>query len=335
MSNNQGNNKQGLSPDQQQKLKKYIVFALMFIIFGASMWLIFAPSADDKAKEAELSGFNTDIPMPKNEVIIGDKRDAYEQEQMKEKQAERMRSLADFGSLLGENSSKPSLVVNIDDEEETADNDRQKQSPALRSSPSIQNSASAYHDINKTLGSFYETPQEDPEKEKLQRELDELKSQMDDSETQKAIDKQLMLMEKSFQMASKYLPVSIGNDTSAMSAKGSSTGKTIITPVTQVSEQIVSALPQDISRDDILKAFSQPRNLGFHTVGSALKNVSKNTISACIHNDQTITDGQLVKLRMLEPIQAANKVIPQHTVISGTAKTTGRTHECYRQFFRT
>lgn len=42
--------KQTLISQQKQKMKKYAVFALMFIVFGASLWLIFAPSADEKAK---------------------------------------------------------------------------------------------------------------------------------------------------------------------------------------------------------------------------------------------------------------------------------------------
>jgi hypothetical protein len=45
--------------------------------------------------------FNADIPLPKEEGLIGDKRDSYEQEQMQQKQAERIHSLSDFSSMLG------------------------------------------------------------------------------------------------------------------------------------------------------------------------------------------------------------------------------------------
>ncbi|THC82863.1 conjugative transposon protein TraM, partial [Bacteroides fragilis] len=33
------------------------------------------------------------------------------------------------------------------------------------------------------------------------------------------------------------------------------------------------------------------------------------TVAACIHQDQTLTDGQAVKLRLLEPMQAGNIVV--------------------------
>ncbi len=97
MNDNQTNEgKQTLSNEQKQKMKKYAIFALMFTIFGACLWLIFAPSEDEKAKTEAMQGFNADIPMPKEEGIVGDKKSAYENEQMKQKQDEKMRSLQDF-----------------------------------------------------------------------------------------------------------------------------------------------------------------------------------------------------------------------------------------------
>ncbi|KAA6340812.1 hypothetical protein EZS27_011357 [termite gut metagenome] len=39
-----------LTNEQKQVMKKYAVFALMFTIFAAVMWLIFSPSEQDKAK---------------------------------------------------------------------------------------------------------------------------------------------------------------------------------------------------------------------------------------------------------------------------------------------
>jgi len=51
--NNQQNNdtKPKLGNEQKQKMKKYAVFALMFVVFAICLWLIFAPSEGDKAKE--------------------------------------------------------------------------------------------------------------------------------------------------------------------------------------------------------------------------------------------------------------------------------------------
>lgn len=80
--------KQALSSKQKQTMKKYAAFALMFVVFSACMWLIFAPSADKKAKTEVSKGLNVNLPSPKAQTIIGDKKAAYEDEQLKEKQNE-------------------------------------------------------------------------------------------------------------------------------------------------------------------------------------------------------------------------------------------------------
>ncbi|KAA5260562.1 conjugative transposon protein TraM, partial [Bacteroides faecis] len=70
-------------------------------------------------------------------------------------------------------------------------------------------------------------------------------------------------------------------------------------------------------------AYSQPRNYGFNTAVGTGYAMGRNTIAACIHQDQTVMDGQQVKLRLLEPLQAGNLTIPRNTVVSGTGKVQG------------
>ncbi len=328
MSTNNGTDdgKPKLSEEQKQKMKKYGVFALMGIVFAGCMWFIFAPSAGDKAKEQAQSGFNTDIPMPNEEGIIGDKRDAYEQEQIKQKQAERMRSLSDFSALIGEENPEESedLALMTD---EPAQSTGGGYTP--RTNPSIQASAMAYNDINRTLGSFYEEPEEDLEKEELKQRLEELQARMDESENRKnATEDQLNLMEKSFQMAAKYMSGTAGTGATAPNAEpatptANANGKMTVTPVVQVREQTVSALLPEMSNAEFVKAYSQPRNMDFLTAAGNADAGVKNTIAACIYADQTITEGQNVRLRLLEPVQAGNIVIPRNTVLSATAKIQG------------
>lgn len=145
MNDNQTNeSKQTLTNEQKQKMKKYVVFALLFIIFGACLWLIFAPSADDKAKAEATQGFNADIPMPKEEGIIGDKKSAYEEAQMKQKQEEKMRSLQDFASMLGDDKPKPSADLALMNEEPKINTGSPaRQSSGAYTQSSIQTSAAA------------------------------------------------------------------------------------------------------------------------------------------------------------------------------------------------
>ncbi|MDR1984740.1 MAG: conjugative transposon protein TraM [Prevotellaceae bacterium] len=318
-----------LSNEQKQKMKKYAVFALMGIICAGCMWFIFAPSANEKAKYEQQMGFNADIPMPKNEGIVADKATAYEQEQMQQKQAERMRSLEDFSSLLGDNNPKQAddLVLLTDEPANAKVSSTPK--PA-----SVQNSLNAYRDINRTLGNFYETPKNDTEKEELKRQVEELQAQMNETQNRKnAVDEQMALMEKSFQMASKYLPMNAGTggampaNTSEAAANGNSvstvSGKTVVVPVGQFVEQTVSSLPQEMSDKDIMQAFSKPRNMGFFTATAETSKERKNTIAACVHADQTIMDGESVRLRLLEPMLAGKMLVNENTILSGFTKIQG------------
>jgi conjugative transposon TraM protein len=340
MSTNNDESKPKLSNEQKQKMKKYAVFALMGIICAGCMWFIFAPSADEKAKQEQQAGFNADIPMPKNEGIVADKATAYEQEQMKQKQAERMRSLEDFSSLLGNDSPKPAddLVLLTEDAQPARTGGRS--GTASKPTP-VQNSVNAYRDINRTLGNFYETPKNDPEKERLKQELEELKVRIDETENRKnTVDEQMALMEKSFQMASKYIPLGQGTGIGTTGTQGTvaaganeqqtvvsgtnTSGKTAVVPVSQFVEQTVSSLAgQNMSRQEFIEAYGQPRNMGFYTATAATAMERKNTISAVIHADQTIMDGESVRLRLLEPMQAGKILIQRNTVLSGFAKIQG------------
>jgi conjugative transposon TraM protein len=135
-------------------------------------------------------------------------------------------------------------------------------------------------------------------------------------------------------MAAKYLPaaggtpvapgtVSGADETGAVPAGRNTSGKTAVVPVGQVRERTVSALPQEMSSVEIVEELSQPRNMGFLTAAADRPPEAKNTIGACIHDDRTVTDGQNVRLRLTEPMQAGKTLIPRHTLLTGTAKIQG------------
>jgi conjugative transposon TraM protein len=326
--------KQALSSAQKQTIRKYAAFALMFVFFGACMWLIFAPSSDKKAKIEVSKGLNVNLPAPKAQTIISDKKAAYEDEQLKEKRSEKMRSLQDFATILGkEKSNKETDLSFSDKRQKNLQGTKSSFSPSkssAQSRSSIQTSVSTYRDINRTLGSFYESPKEDPEKERLAKELEELKTKLAEKENRKSsVDEQMAVMEKSYQMAAKYIPQMQGQTslqpTIEQPSKG--TNKPNIMPVSQISERIVSSLQQDVGISQVLtrsKVPIQETNNGFYTVSDEkLKQGTKNTISACIHNDQTIVDGQSVRLRLTEQLQAGTILVPTNAIISGTARIQG------------
>ena len=113
-------------------------------------------------------------------------------------------------------------------------------------------------------------------------------------------------------------------------------GKGNATPVKSVSDRTVSGLQQPMSNAEFVAEYSKPRNYGFNTAVGSGYSMGKNTIRACVHNDQTLMDGQTVKLRLLEPLQAGNVIVPKNSLVSGSAKVQGNgsTYWCPRSNMR-
>ena len=323
---------QPLTEEQRQRRRKMLVYPLMGLLFIGSMWLIFAPSDKDKAEAQQGIGFNTEMPLPAQSGIIADKRTAYEQARLEEKQKERRAQMNDLAALFSDK----------DDEAETKTEDFDLLNPTPQqpartyggSSPRqpIRSSAAAYEEINRTLGTFYETPQDDPEKEELRERIEELEAMMarQAEPSGSTLDDQVALLEKSYEWAAKYMPAGQGGTTQQPSAadteedkKTVRNGKAVAQPVGQVAERIVSSLAQPITDSEFITAQTDERNFGFQTAVGTSTAVGRNTIPACVHGNQTVTDGQSVRLRLTEPMQVAGVRIPRNTVIVGAARVQG------------
>ena len=309
-----------LTPKQLQQRKKLMVYPLMGLLFLGSMWLIFAPSEEREVNRDTVGAFNADIPLPENDGIIGDKRKAYEQAQAERRQAEKVRSLEDF-AFSGE-SDADGVEMELPDSEPEREPFRD-----YSGNGGSRSSVAAYRDINRKLGSFYEEPKVDGEKEELKRQVEELTAKLEERERQAGgIDDQVALMEKSYELAAKYMGQN-GQDgatvqTPATVQNGNGLGQPAVA-VQAARERTVSGLQQPLSDAEFMRRYSQPRNYGFNTAVGSGYALGKNTIAACIHQDQTVMDGQQVKLRLLEPLQAGNLTIPRNTVVSGTGKVQG------------
>lgn len=328
---------QKANAEQKQKLKKYLVFAVMFLVFAGSMWWIFAPSESDKEAEIQGVGFNADIPDPKGAEIVGDKKTAYEQEQARVKQDEKMRSLQDYSYMLGErNDTSEAEQVDI---EPTTDypSGSYSSSPynssgySSRRGNSFDASNSAYMDINRTLDSFYEEPAKEQDEQAqlaLEWRIQELERKLEEEATKKnAVDDQLALMEKSYQLAAKYMPGTNGTQsaTDNISSESNTTSgkKTDVVSISHIKQNVVSSLNQPMSDLEFVKQFSEERNLEFNTVAASNNSKEKNTINAVVHGDQTLINGQSVTLRLTEPMRAGKHIIPRNTILTGMGKISG------------
>lgn len=314
-----------VSEEQVQQRKKFFVYTLLGLIFCVAMWLIFAPSPKEE-QESHL-GFNTNVPLPIQANLIDDKQAAYEQDLLKQKQDERRMQMQDLASMF-EQDSEAQEEVSQPQIGDIASGSKQPRE-------TVYASANAYQDMNRTLGTFYEQPKVDAEKEEMKKELAELRELLDGQKSEKeTIDDQFALLEKSYELAAKYMPqaegktgaeshADQGDELGVADSPEEKNGKAIVESVGLIKEQVVSSLAQPT--DDLIHGQSdiQARRLGFYSASDVKAEADKNTIAACIHDDQTITDGQSVRLRLMEPMRAGRIVIPKNTIVTGSGKIQG------------
>ena len=310
---------------RKEQIKKWLIYAGMGLLFLVSLYFIFKPSKEQVLAEQQMAGFNAELPDPRGAGIEADKITAYELEDMRIKQEQKMRTLEDFTTLTADDEKEE--VVEIPEEPRYIGGGSSYRSSGSRSN-SFSTSTSAYNDINATLGSFYEQPHEDPEKEALKAELEELKQSMAQQQnSQPTYADQVALLEKSYELAAKYMPGGTATTSESKAEEVETTtrsGKSKAVPVGQVSKPVVSALAQPVSDSMMIARLSQSVGGGFHTaVGEAPKQAARNTIKACVHGDQTIISGQSVRLRLLEAMRVGKYVLPRNTLITGEGSIKG------------
>ena len=304
--------KRELTPQQVQQRRKMIVFPLMFLAFAGCMYLIFAPSGKENMNVESVGGFNADIPLPAEDGIIADKQKAYEQAMISRKQQDKIQSLQDFGFTGDDETEEPQTEIDLMPEEDAQP----------RRGGGASSSANAYRDINRQLSTFYETPAVDEEKEDLKRQVAELTDRLQQQQNATpTTEDQMALLERSYELAARYM--NDGGQVAQVPVTGGIERKPDAVAVQALRETTVSGLQQPMSDADFIRAYSQPRNYGFNTAVGTGYVMGKNTVAACIHQDQTLTDGQAVKLRLLESMQAGNIVVPKNTLVAGMAKVQG------------
>lgn len=270
---------------KREKMKKYlVVFPLMFISCIASIWLIFAPGEN----EAQTNGgANTELPDGSTEGIEGNKIAAYEAQAHLEETEQRNAQAVQLEAVTDSIAAPQDTVSN-----------------------EVQSSAEAYQQVQASLKDFY-IPEDNSA-----TQMAELQARIDELEAQNAMAQQsqqpneMELMEQSYQLAAQYLGTGNGGQKAVIVDEPEKDRK--VMPVNQVNRNVVSSLSASI---DNTRSFST-------AVGTKRTNF-KNTISACVATDQSVTDGQSVRLRTLEPMWIGNSLLPQNTNIVGVARLQG------------
>jgi len=313
---------------RKEQIKKWFVYGGMVMLCLVSFYFIFKPSKEQVQAEQQKVGFNAELPDPRGAGIEADKIAAYELEDMRVKQEQKMRTLEDFTAMTTDDEEEEVVEIPEEPRYTGGGGSSSYRSGSSSRSNSFSTSTSAYNDINATLGSFYEQPREDPEKEALKAELEELKQSMAQQQnSQPTYADQVALLEKSYELAAKYMPGNTAATSEGAAEEVETTtrsGKAKAQPVGHVTTPVVSALAQPVSDSVMIARLSQSVGGGFHTaVGEAPKQTARNTIKACVHGDQTIINGQSVRLRLLEDMRVGKYVLPRNTLITGEGSIKG------------
>lgn len=292
-----------------EKLKKPLIFALMGMVFLGCMYLIFKPSSSEE-KEEDI-GLNYVVPQATGTGLQADKQKAYQQEtleaQMQEKR-DALRSLSDYWNT---DSTTDEVVPDGDDKnDDPYTHDPHSSNPAFHS----------YRRAQRTLTSFYDN--NDLEIQKLRNQVETLKEQLAEKDVPPniTVQDQLEVMEKSYEMASRYLPSNLEQADTTIVAQAAMQKEHVVA-FTPVSKNPVSALYRVPTDSTLLAHWDTIRSRGFYTVGGSQQTLRpKNSIRAVVQQTQAVTAQSDVRLRLLETAQTPNRTIPMGTLLTANAK---------------
>ena len=274
------------SQAERQKMMKYLIVMPAAILCGAViLWLLY--TSLNKNDERVGDAFNTEIPEGENDGMK-DKMSEYEAaEAAKEKEA-RQQTVAVLDTLTATTT----------------------QDSGVRQPTAVETSAQAYQEVQASLDDFF-VPEnsEAAQVAELQARIDELEAQNAMAQQQQQPD-QMEMLERSYQLAAQYMGNGNGGNYPPPASADDEKGKRDVQPVAQVNRNVVSSLSSSSGRS-------------FNTSVGSSGIVNKNTIAAVVANNQSVTDGESVKLRTTEPMWVGSRLIPRNTVIVGSARVQG------------
>ena len=286
---------------RKEQLQRTLVFLGLGLLFTLSIWFIFRPSADEQSAAAQ--GLNKDVPQASPDELPTSKLKAYElgrDEEAEGRKNQLLGTLADYFNREGEAKAEPE--------------------PSEEVPAAIGRSIDKYEETTRELESFYDLPA--VEDDDVKRELNALRAELGALKEEKAqangeVD-QLELLEKSYQMAAKYLP-SGNTPTSPTPERSTAKVPASELPAAELSlerETVVSSLDQPISDSTFIAEYGyKERNMGFCSVGKASPSIARNTLSVVVDRTTTIRQGDFLRLRLAESARIEGMTLPPNTVL--------------------
>ncbi len=272
------------SQAERQKMMKYVIVMPAAILCGiVILWLLYSSLNGDEPKTG--NAFNTEIPDGENDGIKS-KAEEYAAAEVAKEKEQRQVAIANLDTLF---SQSPDTVVQ---------------------SSAIETSAQTYQEVQASLDDFFvPEPTQSVEVAELQARIDELEAQNAMAQQTQQPD-QMEMLERSYQLAAQYMGNGNGGNYQAPQQQDDEKGKRNVQPVAQVSRNVVSSLGSSSNRS-------------FNTSVGTKSVTAKNTIAAVVAGNQSVIDGESVKLRTTEPMWIGNRLIPRNTAITGSGRVQG------------
>lgn len=134
-------------------------------------------------------------------------------------------------------------------------------------------------------------------------------------------------MERSYAMASKYL-----NPQEKTPPAPARPEKEPTVAVRKVPDRTVTSLSGPLNDLQMLEVMTRERNVDFNTPVGERSEIMRNAIRARVDEDQVLTNGTSVKLRLSDALSAAGILIPANTVITGQSRINGQRLEVIVSF---
>ena len=272
------------SQAERQKMMKYVIVMPAAILCGiVILWLLYSSLNGDEPKTG--NAFNTEIPDGENDGIKS-KAEEYAAAEVAKEKEQRQVAIANLDTL---SSQSPDTVVQ---------------------SSAIETSAQTYQEVQASLDDFF-IPEntEASQVAELQARIDELEAQNAMAQQTQQPD-QMEMLERSYQLAAQYMGNGNGGNYQAPQQQDDEKGKRNVQPVAQVSRNVVSSLGSSSDRS-------------FNTSVGTKSVTTRNTIAAVVAGNQSVIDGESVKLRTTEPMWIGNRLIPRNTTITGSGRVQG------------
>ena len=296
-----------LTPEEKRRRAKFVIYPLFSLMFAGAILLIYSPTEKEREEAGKGLGFNTEIPSPEETRMEGNKVSAYERDALAKKERKRKDTFQEMSELFNRKRNDTLRVaqggVNVELPPEPE---------AMTPRSPVRSSTEAYRNMNRSLHAIHE-PRDHPQDKELLRRIESLEKRQSGEHPDgggQSLEEKMALMEKSYELAARYN----GKQTTATPAADRKE-RTAARPVKQVRQQVVSSLSRPANDEE---GIAGERNTGFHTPIGKTLSPDRNTIAACVHGTQTVSDGQVLRGGR-PPHTQRHPADRKHTYPGGTA----------------